>query len=373
MLRQSQQNGRSQSGVAGSDSDLPRLSSLASQTKCAHDKTALICRLLRQAATDNRGSKVRTFYSIRRAATRFQVPATTITRIYARLREEGLLTSIWGSKTFIAPEKLDRALQVRGVVGLPVSLKYFGMIPNYKMFFTCMQDVIWHLGFAARLMFYESHKIDDPDFVNLLINSKLDAVVWFKFGARIPNVTQRLRDRGIRVINIVDSGVNNEREKYCISRKKAFKEVFSAWRKDGIQSVAVLRQAHSAVLDRIEEAEQCLRETAMQYSLIDAPSSLRDLYRVFSSTRAVLFPSSEIVARLGYRDPGRLRQFLNGRSVLLLEGDFVLATGERLNATIDVIEVDWQSAARRIASDLLRSAGNTKSVTFEAKWLRCAR
>src|SRR6266567_1379331 len=103
---------------------LPELSLLDSTSpratlphrRAATRKSALILRLLRQKARGSRNKKPQPFYSIRAAASHFGVPTTTISRIYKQLKCEGLLTSVWGSNTFIEPPKIDNQLQVHGIV-----------------------------------------------------------------------------------------------------------------------------------------------------------------------------------------------------------------------------------------------------------------
>src|SRR6187397_3634159 len=73
----------------------------------AKEKAAVALQLLRRAAAANRRSSGRSFYSIRTVARHFGLPATTVTRMYEQLKKEGVLGSIWGSKTIVEPAHLD--------------------------------------------------------------------------------------------------------------------------------------------------------------------------------------------------------------------------------------------------------------------------
>jgi hypothetical protein len=109
---------------------LPSLTQTMSSTippggRGVSQKSALLLRLLRHKARATRNKKPKEFYSIREVASHFGVPLTTVSRIYAQLRSEGLLTTVWGSKTFINPTRIDSELRIRGVVALPASLRSF--------------------------------------------------------------------------------------------------------------------------------------------------------------------------------------------------------------------------------------------------------
>src|SRR6266508_4709202 len=110
-----------ENGEAGSAPDLPALQSLVPPDFTAKQKIALVLRLLRQAAMEHRGSKGRPFYSIRTVAANFSLPPTTVTRLYGQLKTEGVLGSIWGSKTIIEPNEIDKDIRLKAIVGLPVS------------------------------------------------------------------------------------------------------------------------------------------------------------------------------------------------------------------------------------------------------------
>src|SRR5471032_541098 len=118
-------NGHSGGSAAAVAPDLPGIESVSLRTVAAEEKNALILQLLRETAQKSRNRKSQPFYSIRAVATHFAVPPTTVSRIYARLKGEGLLASVWGSKTFVEPAQIDKQLRFRAVVGLPASLKSF--------------------------------------------------------------------------------------------------------------------------------------------------------------------------------------------------------------------------------------------------------
>jgi len=71
--------------------------------------TASMLRLLRKIAHGVRQKQPRPFYSIRTVARRFNVPLTTVARIYAQLKKEEILASVYGSNTVVEPDELKRS------------------------------------------------------------------------------------------------------------------------------------------------------------------------------------------------------------------------------------------------------------------------
>src|SRR6266446_786162 len=144
------------------------------------DRSLLIMQCLRRTAQKSRkNKKSRPFYSIRTVARHFAVAPTTVSRIYTRLKDEGLLTSVWGSKTFVQPTRIDKQLRVRAVIAMPALLPRFRALPEYRMFFASVQDALWKLGFATRLVFHEGRDAETPVFAELLLNYEADSVFWY--------------------------------------------------------------------------------------------------------------------------------------------------------------------------------------------------
>jgi DNA-binding transcriptional MocR family regulator len=90
-------------------------------------RTDAILSLLRDAAKQNRRKQPQPFYSVREVAGHFDISVATAERIFRKMRSEGLLRIIWGSKTLIESAQLDRQLRIRGVIALPAA-GIFGQI-----------------------------------------------------------------------------------------------------------------------------------------------------------------------------------------------------------------------------------------------------
>lgn len=354
--------------------DLHALGSVSRHTDIAEEKSALILRVLRQKAQRSRNKRAQPFFSIRAVASHFAVPPTTVSRIYSRLKDEGLLASKWGSKTFVEPVQIDNQLRVRAVVALPASLTSFCTIREYRTFFLEMRDALWKLGFATRLLFYEGRDAEEPTFAELLLNYKADIVIWFLPTLRMKGTAARLVDRGIRAITVTDFPASSAEHPYYISRERALKDGLLTWQRDGITSITVLQSPHCESGTTVATVEKCLRDAAMPYTVMNVESwQFHESLRTGSQrkNRAIVFPSSELALSLGSQAPGHFVELLEQSRIMLTEGLIDLPGWYRVNARIDIIEVDWEIVAKRIASDLVKSTRSPiKPIIFEAKWLR---
>jgi hypothetical protein len=228
----------------GGDSEhlpsLPAFDRLASQSVTAKEKIALVLRLLRQAAVECRESKGQPFYSIRTVARHFSLPPTTVTRLYGQLKTEGVLSSIWGSKTMIEPVDIDKDIRLKAIVGLPVSLREFSLIPGYRKFFRLIQHTLWKQRFGSQLVFYENGFGESSKFADTLLDYNADVVIWLTPSSRMSNTVARLRDRGVRLITIADRMPINGESGYYISRRDALIEGLAGWKTAGIRSVGIV-------------------------------------------------------------------------------------------------------------------------------------
>lgn len=345
------------------------------------ERSSAILQILRTAAKHHRRNQAERFYSIRDVSRGFHVSPATAARIFNQLKAEGLLRSVWGSKTLIEPTQLDKKLHIRGVVALPASLQQFSTIRDYRSFFLKLQEVLWQLGFATRLVFYESHEAEEPSFVERLLSYKVDVVIWFLPSPKIKETASRLADHGVRVIAVTDSCANFGEYRYCISRKMALKEVLLDWQKGGISSVIVVREPNCDPAGEPAMIEGCLRDAKVPYTTMKIGSrALQDCLRESSMrfNRAIVFPSSKLAVEFRYKHPAHFTKLLHESRVMLTERVIDLPASETLNGVVDVTEFDWEAIAKRIGSDLVHVARSRidQPVTFQAKrvcetWIDC--
>jgi hypothetical protein len=360
-------------GLIGSDgSQLPALESLAPAGCGEKEKAAFILRLLRQAASENREGKSQEFYSIRTVARYFGVPPTTVTRVYDKLKEEGVLVSIWGSKTFIEPLEINRDIRVKAIIGLPASLRLFAVVRNYRMFFVAMQDMLWKHGFATRLLFCEKDELEIPNLADRFLGYKIDVVIWYGPNFRITNTATRLIDRGVRVVPIFDSVPVNGDHGFYVNRRRAVAKGLAVWKRTGIEFVKVLHQGSRDSLTKLTMIETCLREIGLSYttSKIDSPlSNLRAHSGQYK--QAFVFATSDTALQFASEGATQFADFLRGHRVMFVEGAIDLLNGYSVNDESDLIEVDWSVAARRIGNNFVERARHRPDtqVIFEADWV----
>lgn len=355
-------------------SGLPALEAASRRTNIAEERSALILRFLRQKARRSRNKKPQPFFSIRAVASHFAVPPTTVSRIYTQLKDEGLLASVWGSKTFVEPVQIDNQLRVRAVVALPASLTSFCTVRQYRNFFLEMRDALWKSGFATRLLFYEGNTAQLPSFAELLLDHKPDIVIWFLPIAKTKGTVARLRDHGIRVITVTDCPRDCREHPYYVDRERAIKNALLNWQRNGIRSITMLHHSHCGSASTIET---CLRDSAMPYTLGNVESwQSQEIYLACSQKgdRGVIFLSSELAAALAARDPARFAKLFEQSRLLLMDGPIDVPGSCAVNLSIDVVEVDVRAVAKRITSDLIRPirSGRDEPVAFEATWVPAA-
>ena len=353
-------------------SQLPALELLALAGSGEKEKAALILRLLRQAARKSGKGQFQEFYSIRAVARHFGVPPTTVTRVYDKLKEEGVLTSIWGSKTFIEPREINRDIRVKAIIGLPASRQLFAAVRNYRMFFVAMQDMLWKHGFTTRLLFYEPDELGGSNLADRLIGYKVDFVIWYGSNFRTTNMADRLIDRGVRVIAISDLTPGNGDHGFYVSRCRAVAKGLAVWKTAGIKCVKVFDQGGRDSRTNRIMIETCLRETGLEYSPSKTGLSLSGLTACLGRhSQAFVFASSDAALQLASEGAAQLRDFLRGHRAMFVEGAIDLLNGYSVGGESDLIEVDWLVAARRIGNRLIEGARcrPDTQIIFEADWI----
>lgn len=359
-------------GVLRTEAGLPALKSLLPVNSTAKGKIDLVLRLLRQAAVECRESKGRPFYSIRRVAKHFSLPPTTVTRLYGQLKTEGVLGSIWGSKTIIEPVDIDKDIRLKAIVGLPVSLEEFSLLPGYRKFFRLIQHALWKQRFGSQLVFYENGFGESSKFADSLLDYKADVVIWLTPSSRMSNTVARLRDRGVRLMTIAERMPINGEAGYYISRRDALVEGLAGWKTAGIRSVIIVHEQECTCVS----AHRMLHTALMDLGM---PSSTQKLGLVNSSGLSVcnrrdigfIFASAQSVLQFAHKDVADLSRLLREHRVLLLEGVVDLTAEMHLSGLIDTIEFDWRIIARRIVSDLIANRctnGVQEQTVFKAKW-----
>src|ERR1700724_2973681 len=122
---------------------LPELEELERSPAPSSDKGSTIAALLRQIAAKTQNDHLQPFYSMRHVAEHFHVAPAMVSRIYHRLSAEGLLRTVWGSKTLLEPIKSRRNGLCRRV-GIPVSIVRFTASADYRTSILLLQLEMWN-------------------------------------------------------------------------------------------------------------------------------------------------------------------------------------------------------------------------------------
>jgi DNA-binding transcriptional regulator YhcF (GntR family) len=197
---------------------LPDLNGLECCDKPSTDKAGVIAALLRQIAAKTRNDHLQPFYSMRLVAEHFHVAPAMVSRIYHRLSAEGLLRTVWGSKTLLEPVKSARNGE-SWRIGVPVSLSRFTTSAEYRESILLLQVEMWNHEIDEHLLFFKDHDDEIVDLCTRNHHPRIDTLVWLFPSALCRQTVLRLHDLGFRVFCITDRPVRGIPDCYLISRR----------------------------------------------------------------------------------------------------------------------------------------------------------
>jgi DNA-binding transcriptional ArsR family regulator len=138
---------------------LPGLRKLRLPRHSPHSKSRLILKLLRRLTRQSRQTYPVRFYPIRSIAARFHISPSIVSRHYRQLQSEGLLTTIWGSKTVIPasvpPIKKQAYL-------IPISVAELVASESYRNYVISLHRRLRSRGIAEHLILFESVPAKTP-------------------------------------------------------------------------------------------------------------------------------------------------------------------------------------------------------------------
>jgi hypothetical protein len=348
--------------------NLPELADVGTVGSPSKEKTRLVLGLLRRTAIEYRDSTGRPFYSIRTVARHFNLPSTTVIRLYGQLKTEGVLGSIWGSKTIIEPLAIDKDIRLRAIVGLPVPFRAFSTIRDYRLFVGAIQRTLWNQRFGSHIVFYEDGGADFSAVVDALVESKVDIVVWLTPPFNISSTVARIRDHDLKSVIIGDDLPLNGNPGYFLNRRDALEEGLAIWKMSGVRSVVIVRDARSS-----SSIARMVNNAVLEASLSSYESDssceafLAEKRKADCGRPGLVFPSKQSALQLTRLDLPDLLALFSQHRVMLVQGPVDLPVETHLTASFDSIEIDWRAVARRVAFDL--AAGDCQQqVVFKGKW-----
>ena len=358
-----------QSRISPDLGPLPRTIAL----KADHNRTSNLLQNLRSLALKNQREQPRVFYSLREVATRFKVPVSTVAKVYHDLEQEGLLSRVRSSKTILNGLRHNRKLSIRSFVGLPVLTSYFITMPEYRMFFICIQRALWLRGFAATMVFFRPEEAAQKTLSDQLKAHEVDTVIWLQPGRTAKETLLRLSDMGIRVIVISEVGTPGIPSRYFVWKEHAIEALLKDWKNRNLVSEITIvnsRGYRSAVTEEIVRVIlQSLGIKTVIRTFQDENSSvfLRDLCH--TKTEGIIFPTSGLVSMFAFRSPDAMADLIGAQRVAFVDGLTDIPFAPVPEAPVDLVMVNWQVVTESIVDDLItRDAfDRNRHTAFEAE------
>lgn len=323
----------------------------------AHHKTEALTEVLRDVAAKNQLDQPRAFYSIRQVAAHFQVPFSTVSKVYRRLEQEGLLSRVRGSKTVLQGLHFDRQLSVRAFVGLPASLSAFVTLQDYRMFLIRLRRELRLRGFAAATAYFERNEPGTGGLSARLKAYEVDTVIWFQPPKEAKETALRLADLGIRLLGVANDNLPSIPCRYQVRRETATRALLADWKtKNGIERVTLVQSTDQRSAAVEETLRTLLDELEIKWSVATygrqrSEDFLRTLQK--AKTGGILFSSSALVSKFCFRSPRLVTELLQAHRVAFIDGPVGMPFARVPEVKVDLITVDWQLVAERIVNDLI--------------------
>jgi DNA-binding transcriptional regulator YhcF (GntR family) len=195
---------------------LPDLQELSIEQDRSQRKAALVLNLLRRTAAEFQGQVAQPFYSVRAVSDRFDIPLTTVSRLYRHLSSERLLRLLHGSKTLLEPMRDAKNKQAK-TVAIAIALSKFISSPTYRDSILSLQRELWTHRVDVRLLFFEHSDEEVLQLCRRYDSSQIDTLIWLSPSSTTRKTLLHLRHRGIRVVCIGDVPIPGIRECYSLS------------------------------------------------------------------------------------------------------------------------------------------------------------
>ena len=338
--------------------------------KAKDHKSARILEILRGIAVKNQTEEPQTFYSVRQVARRFRVPISTIARTYSELEDEGILTSVRGSKTLLQGLSAGRHFSVLGFIGMPAAVSSFVTLQDYRLFFVRTRRELRSRGFAVAMVLFDSPDIESRQLEKRIIKYEFDTILWYRPDTAARKIFDRLKDLGVRVIGISDHAISPIRCRYEIRRESAITAILHDWHAKGkIKSVVVVRGMKASAND--ETLERLLEEEGLDFEFANVEMQRVDIFiesLCGSHTKGIILPSSA-ASMLAFRAPEGLMKVMNHCRMAFTGGPASIPFAQVLNVRADMVIVDWQLIAERIVNELIskKAFDRTETTVFEAQ------
>lgn len=334
-------------------------------------KSDRLLETIRELAVQQQQDAPQEFLSLRAAAKRFKVPISAMATVYRQLAGEGLLSTVRGSRTLLSGRSSGRTLKVRGLIGIPISLRRFLTMRDYRYCFLHTRDELYARGFVTNCMFFEEEKVDPDLVIARLSKALVDAVIWLLPDGADRETGPRLRDRGIHFIGVNLAESSGVACRYEVRRRNAIRAVLRDWQSDPkIQGATIVRVQDENVAHEkaVEGLQQLAKAEQIDCQIVSVPAGgfskfLKSLCT--SRGNGILLPAPA-APLLAWHAPDELSDLLSACRVALMDGPMDLPhVGD---AEVDLVTTRWAPIAKRIADDALSGTALSQGAptVFEA-------
>lgn len=345
---------------------LPRFGGLRPDRSGLGEVTDHLRRIVRRLC----GRKSRFFYGQADVARFFGVSLRTAHLAYSQLAAEGLLICRRGAFTQMIGRRIQPRSPPLKVVGVPIWTPGFVQIQYWRTFFTRLEEELQRHRFVADLIFYKNWEDIDPGFAERLLLHNLDELVWLYPVPAVRQILERVADGGVRVVSVVHQPwQSSAMVQYHTAREPAFVEAIKTWLREGVTDILLVGD-EKGVGDR---------DYIPSLALFRALAHTGAPYRFWTGknldelpgdpTVGILFMDEVSHSRLARHDPqAMIRLIQRARTLFTNSVEIAQLPTE---ARIDLVRVDWEGLAARIAKDLAAGGDAARqSVTvLNAQWL----
>jgi hypothetical protein len=313
-----------------------------------------------------RTERTQHFYTQREVAAFFRVPLRTVTRVYRQLHEEGALTAIWGSATHVAGKSPGPRSPPRGVVGIPVWTHGFVLLSHWRIFFDCLEEELRRHNFVADFVFIRPGELYSYSLTERLLAHHLDHLVWLLPLTRSIPVLERLNEAGIRTTAILDYPLSAPRiATYRLEYDAGFARGLRQWRRVGATRVVLVAGGTTREAFRDTPIDRVLVRSGVPATVLPPPWSFENI----PDGSFVVLPDDLMTAKI-FRECGPSLIDLMRRARVMMV-NCVPAGTMPPGVPVDLVRVDWEALAVRVATDIATPAAGSQAAetVVQAQWL----
>lgn len=329
---------------------------------------------VRELALKEQSEDPQLFLSLREAARRFDVPVSMMAAVYRRLVDEGILSSVRSSRTVLRGRGSNRKLNVRGIIGMPVSGPRLHTLRDYREAFVSLRQELHALGFLIVPFYSEERAIDPARVVTNAKEERVDTVIGLLPERTARETALRLRDLGVRFIGLNIGGISDAFCRYEVRRRQAILAILNRWRTDEeLWATKIVLAGHETAgeMERIARICQVIAKEGFDCAIATVPEGRisRFLKSLCARKNNVLLPAPA-AAMLGSRAADTLLEVFETCRVALIDGPLDAPfCAARPEIRVDLVTVNWPHVSKRIAHDIVtgEAFGHLETTIFEAK------